>query len=154
MEYGNTVLDRIRAIVFNLLSDKELELVDLTFKREGGSKVLRITADKKGGITVDECAEANGLISQALDEADFINEPYLLEVLSPGLDRPLKTKEDFKRAVGKRIRIYTYVPFGGARDFTGELISADGGTMTVNTGKEDIRIEIDKISKATMAFEF
>ena len=83
------------------------ELIDVTFHRFGGRHILTVTADKAGGITLDDCALISQRLSVFLDEKtsegsanSLIQGPYHLEVVSPGLDRPLKTEKDFSRAIG------------------------------------------------------
>lgn len=78
------------------------ELVDLEYVKEGSSKYLRAYIDKPGGITVDDCAEVSRPFSDKLDEADFIDEAYILEVSSPGLFRPLKKIKTLKEILWKK----------------------------------------------------
>src|SRR3989338_1423962 len=100
------IIDKVRPIISNILSDNKIELVSMTYRREGRDNVLRILADTAKGITAAECARVNEFISEALDREDIIGERYLLEVSSPGLDRPLKTKADFVKELGKKVRIH------------------------------------------------
>ena len=101
----DALTDRVKDIIAPILGDNQIELVGITYKKEGSRKVLRILADKAEGITLEECARMNETISEVLDKADFMEDNYILEVSSPGLDRPLKTKADFLR-----IRARGYVP--------------------------------------------
>lgn len=99
-------LDAIRAEV----EKTGAELVDITFRRMGGRHVLTITADKQGGITLDECAGINQRVGVYLDEreretGEALQGAYDLEVVSPGLDRALKTERDFRRAAGDIVMI-------------------------------------------------
>ena len=126
-----SILDSIRELVSNVLKDNGIELVDIELKGRGGGRILSIAADKDGGITLDECANMSGLISEALDKADMIRDKYLLEVSSPGLDRPLKTSSDFENVIGKMVRVHTYVPIGDRRDLSGELISVAESEMVI-----------------------
>lgn len=145
------LLTRIRDIVSNIFDEHKIELVDMTYRREGGVKVLRILADKDNGITVDECAKMNEIVGETLNREDFINENYVLEISSPGLDRPLKTKKDFARVKGKRIRVYTFAPIDEKKEFVGALETVDEDNITVSSDNAKFtKIPIDKISKATL----
>ncbi len=148
------VLDRIKEIVSKILCDNNIELVDITYKREGRVMVLRILADKEGGITVDECARMNEIISETMDREDFIDEKYSLEVSSPGLDRLLKTKKDFLRVKGKRIRVHTYEPIDGKKEFVGILEAVDDDNIAVSDKDARlIKMPLNKISKATFDYK-
>ena len=146
--------DRLKDAVSNILRGNGIELVDMTFKKEGGVRFLRILADKEGGITVDECAKLNGIIGEALDGEGAISEKYILEVSSPGLDRPLKTKEDFLRLKGKRIRVHTYEPIEGKREFAGVLEAVEDDNISVSEkGSKLTKMPLNKISKATFDYK-
>jgi len=140
------MVERARELIVNLLEAKKVDLVQLTYRREGGRMVLRLLVDKEGGITLDECSSLNEEIGRILDEENLINERYILEVSSPGLDRPLKTKRDFERVMGQRIRVHTYEPVGETRDHKGEVDSVDEENVTVS----GIKIPLAKISKARL----
>ena len=75
----------------------------MEYVREGGSWYLRAYIDKPGGINVDDCETVSRELSDILDEKDFIDEAYILEVSSPGLGRPLKKEKDFKRSLGEEV---------------------------------------------------
>ena len=81
------------------------ELVDVEYVKEAGNWYLRAYIDKENGITVDDCEEVSRALSDLLDEEDFISENYILEVSSPGLDRPLKKEKDFARSIGKDVEV-------------------------------------------------
>lgn len=149
------LLTSIRDRVSNIFNENGIELVGMTYRREGGIRVLRILADTETGITVDECAKMNEIIGEALDREDFINEKYVLEISSPGLDRPLKTKKDFARVKGKRIRVYTFAPVDEKKEFVGAMEAVDESSITVSSDSAKFtKIPIDKISKATLDFNF
>ena len=79
------------------------ELVDVEYVKEGSNFYLRAYIDKPGGITVDDCETVSRAFSDKLDETDFIEEAYIMEVSSPGLGRPLKKEKDYKRSMGKEL---------------------------------------------------
>jgi len=113
------------------------ELVDVEFKKEGSHWVLRIYIDKDGGITLDDCQRASEAISERLDELDPIQQSYLLEISSPGIDRPLTRDKDFIKAKGSLIEIRLYKPREGKKVFQGELLGlVDNELKVLFEGKE------------------
>lgn len=148
------LLERIRDTVIGIFDEHKIELVDLICRREGKVKVLRILADTEAGITVDECAKMNEIISAVLDKEDFIDENYILEISSPGLDRPLKTKQDYLRMKGKRIRVYTFAPIDAKKEFIGALETVDENDIVIsNSDARLTKIPLNKISKATLDYK-
>lgn len=142
-------VDRIKDAISNLLSDKAIELIEIKYRRESGGMVLRLLVDKEDGITLDECTSLNNEIGGILDEKNVIEDKYTLEVASPGLDRPLKTRRDFERVMGKRIYLHTYEPVNDKRDYEGIVLSVDDEKVTV----DNVDIRLDKISKAKLKIE-
>jgi ribosome maturation factor RimP len=82
-----------------------LQLVDVTFGREGGRRLLRVIVDRDGGVDIDTIARISEKVSRRLDLEGFGPGPYALEVTTPGLERPLRRPEDFRRAVGEVVRV-------------------------------------------------
>jgi ribosome maturation factor RimP len=107
-----------------------LELVDLEIAGVNRARVVRVYLDKEGGLGIDELAAANSWVDAALDELDPMNGPYTLEVSSPGIDRPLRTRGHFERFVGERAMIKT-APLGGRGNWTGVLAGVE--TVTTST---------------------
>ena len=123
------------------------ELVDVEYVKEGGNFYLRAYVDKPGGITVDDCETVSREFSDKLDEADFIDEAYIMEVSSPGLGRPLKKEKDFKRSMGEEVEIRTYRPINREKEFYGILTAYDENSVTIDCeGEEKI------FQKADIAF--
>lgn len=142
----------VNKIVEQSLEDKEFELVDVEFVKEGPNNFLRIYIDKPGGITIDDCQIVSELINNKLDEIDPIEQSYFLEVSSPGLDRPLKTDKDLKRNLGKDVELKFYQSVKGKKKLVGELISFNEETIKIlddEIGEIDIlRTNIAKINLA------
>ncbi len=148
------VIERIRELLEPIANERKFYIVDITYRREGGKLALRILADKEGGITMDDCTGLSNELSELLDRKNIIEEQYVLEVSSPGLDRKLNKDEDFAWAVGKRIKVTTYAPLDGKNVFVGVLAGLRDGTIVVSE-KEGISAEIprDKIASARLATE-
>ena len=109
------------------------ELVDLEYVKEGSSKYLRAYIDKPGGITVDDCEIVSRAFSDRLDEEDFIDEAYILEVSSPGLGRPFRKDKDFERNIGEEVELKLFRPVDRKKDFVGLLKAFDKDTVTILT---------------------
>lgn len=101
---------RTEKLVLPLAEKYGYELVDVEFLKEAGSFHLRVYMDKEGGITIDDLAKVNRELSTIMDEKDFIDEAYILEVSSPGLTRPLKKPKDFIRSLGKDVEVKLFQP--------------------------------------------
>lgn len=108
-------------LIAPIIEEHQFELVDVEYVKEGGNWYLRAYIDKPGGITVDDCEIVSRALSDLLDEHDFIEDAYILEVSSPGLGRPLKKDKDFARSIGEEVEIKTFRPIHHQKDFTGIL---------------------------------
>ncbi len=151
----NVIIERVRELTSRLLSEAGVELVELTYRGESGGMVLRFTVDKAGGITIGECGSLNRQIGGILDEANTIEEPYSLEVQSPGLDRKLVKTSDFERTIGKDIYVITYGPVENKREFTGKLkwVGEESIKIEFPSGDE-VNIPRNMIAKAKLHLEF
>ena len=145
------VIEKLKQLAEPIAKARKFYIVDITYKREGGRVVLRILADKEGGITIDECARLNNELSELLDKENVIEEQYVLEISSPGLDRKLKKDEDFLWAVGKRIKVATYAPLDGKNVFSGVLVGLGDGTVVLEENGMSAEIPREKIANAKLA---
>ena len=112
---------RTEAMLMPIVETKGFELVDVEWVKEGANWYLRAYIDKENGITVDDCEEVSRALSDLLDEEDFISENYILEVSSPGLDRPLKKEKDFARSIGKDVEVKLFKAINKEKEFVGIL---------------------------------
>ena len=122
---------KAEALVTPIVEKYGFELVDVEYVKEGGNFYLRAYVDKPGGITVEDCETVSREFSDKLDEADFIDEAYIMEVSSPGLGRPLKKEKDFKRSMGEEVEIRTYRPINREKEFYGVLTAYDENSVTI-----------------------
>jgi ribosome maturation factor RimP len=150
-----SALSRVRDLVQPVLSAMGLELVDLEHRGMGRRSLLRVFIDKPGGITLDDCETASRNLEKVLDVEDPFSGPYTLEVSSPGLDRPLKTEADFRRAAGKRVRLKLAEPLGGEWVLTGNIASVDHGGICLETaGGSPAEVAFDRIRQARLEVEW
>ncbi|MFC3927628.1 ribosome maturation factor RimP [Streptococcus caprae] len=151
-----TIVELVTEVVAPLITEP-YELVDVEYEKMGSDYVLSILVDKPGGIAVDDTADLTDIISPALDniKPDPFPDQYMLEVSSPGLERPLKTKESLEAAVGKYINVSLYKNLEKSKIFQGDLVSFDGQELVINyldkTRKKTITIPYDLVAKARLA---
>ena len=147
------LVKEIEELMSPLLDKEGVELVYILYRRESGKMVLRFLVDMPGGITLAECARLNNQIGKVLDESNIPLENYLLEVSSPGLDRPIKTVKDFLRVVGKKVRILWTKDNKERVTDIGEVKSVDNENVTLAMEGKEEAIPIDKIVKARLDIE-
>jgi ribosome maturation factor RimP len=147
-------IGRVKALADNYLKDHNIELVDVIYRRESPGMVLRLLVDTAQGITLAECEKLNKYLSEVLDKEDAIEGHYVLEVSSPGLDRPLSSDRDFERVVGSELCITTYEPIEGRRSHEGKLASSDNEKIVVESAGKSITIPRKKIAKAVLKIDF
>ena len=123
---------RTEELLIPILEKYEFELVDVEYVKEAGTWYLRAYIDKPGGIAINDCEVVSRELSDLLDQKDFIDDSYILEVSSPGLGRPLKKERDFARSIGAEVEIRTYRMVEGRKEFTGVLEEYDSESVTVS----------------------
>jgi ribosome maturation factor RimP len=125
-------------LVLPIVEKLSYELVDVEFLKEGANWYLRIYIDKPGGIAIDDCQIVSELVSDKLDEVDPIKQSYILEVSSPGLERPLKKDNDFIKFKGEQIEIKLFQPMNGKKVFEGELIELIENIISIKSNSGEI----------------
>lgn len=142
-------------ILLPIIEEYGFELVDVEYVKEGGTWYLRTYIDKEGGISIDDCEKVSRRLSDILDEKDYIDDTYIMEVSSPGLGRPLKKEKDFKRSLGKEVDIRTYRMIDKQKEFTGILKDYDKDTVTIELENETLKtFEKGDIALIRLAFDF
>lgn len=145
-----SVADRAYELLAPLAQERGLELVATEVAGTKGTPVVRVYLDREGGIDLDAIAEANAWISAALEEADPVSGAWVLEVSSPGIERPLRKMEDFARYVGERVAVSTAAPLDGRRRFTGVLEAVEGEQIVIDCDGTSFRVPLDAIAKANL----
>lgn len=121
---------KTEALLMPILDEFGFELWDVEYVKEGSEYYLRAYIDKEGGITIDDCVDVSRKLSDKLDEDDFIDSEYILEVSSPGLGRTLKSDRDFSKSIGRDTDIKLYKPIDKVKEFEGILKAFDNDTLT------------------------
>ncbi|MBI3087776.1 MAG: ribosome maturation factor RimP [Candidatus Omnitrophica bacterium] len=144
----DTQREAVRQLAEPILAGASAELVELNLHRHGGGTLVRLLVDKVGGVTIQDCARLNQLLSQALDEADVIGERYTLEVSSPGLDRPLVSRRDFERAIGEDLDLQLSQPLGSSHQVTGQLLAVQPEAVVISTIAGNVTVPMGSIQRA------
>ena len=145
------MLEKLNRLVGDYLSNQGLELVDLIFRFEGRDLFLRVLVDRpKTGISLDECANLNRQLGDRLDSEELIADRYVLEVSSPGLDRPLTRQNDFIRHMNKQAVFFLKQPVNGKIEWTGAITGVNNGIVDVSVGDSVIGIPLESIIKAKL----
>ena len=130
------------------------EIVDIEFQNGSKHDLLSIFIYKKEGIDLDDCTEMSRNLEKKLDDLDILKNPYYLEISSPGLDRPLKTKDDYRRNVGKEVDLKLYAPIDGKKEFSFVLDKYDDEFVYCNIDGEELKIPIKSISSMKQTIKF
>lgn len=138
-----------------------LELWDVTFRRETGRRILRVTVDRAttgdeaGGVDLETIAEISERLSRRLDLEGFAADtPYSLEVSSPGLERALRDPRHFERSVGQQVKVKTAEPVEGRKVHEGALVSADPEAIVIASEGGELRVRYEDIDSARTVFEW
>ncbi len=144
---------KIEGVIRPFLKEIDVDLVELNVRMIKNDLNIQIIADKStGGITLDECSELNKDIIIFFEEQSVLDEDFSLEVSSPGLDRPLKTVQDFKRVRGREIRILFNDPVDNQWETAGRVAGVQDENVILRTDFQESRIAIRNIKKAVQVF--
>lgn len=150
---------RTEEIVLKVLASgtvpEEIELWDVEYVKEGSDYYLRIYIDKEGGVTIDDCVAVTRAVEPQIDEEDYVEEAYILEVSSPGLTRKLKKDKDYEKSIGKLVKLKLYKAVEGGKEFTGRLKEFDEEKIVITLDDDtDIKaFERSNISSARLEYE-
>jgi ribosome maturation factor RimP len=145
--YKRDIIRRTEEILNEILVDEDIFLVEVDYTKENNIYYLKVYLDTEDGITIDQCSDVSRILSNKLDELDYIEDSYFLEVSSPGIDRPFKTNEDFKRNLNKLIEVNLYAKKNGEKLYVGKLINIE------DKENKEIKFKIDEIAKANKHIE-
>jgi ribosome maturation factor RimP len=152
------LLEKVREIVVPATEAVAYEVVEVEWKREQGSWILRIFIDNPQGgrISHDDCERVSRQVSAALDVSDVIPHHYSLEVSSPGLDRPLRTPEHFRRFIGQKARVRLRLGVEGRRNFSGEIVSVsdEGKAVTLSVDGKEWVLPLADLDRANLEYQF
>jgi ribosome maturation factor RimP len=157
-----SVVEQVRGMAGRIAASYGLEVFDVQFRREGQGMVLRVQIDRPGpaatpddSVSVEDCAAVSRELSAALDVDDVMPSAYTLEVSSPGLDRPLRRADDYRRFAGRRAKLVMRDKVDGHSFFKGYLRGMDGADVLIDAddGKPH-RVPLGVITRANLEVEF
>ena len=153
-EQLESLQSRVVALAEHVAAALGMEVILVEIKGGGGRSVIRTFIDQPAGISLGDCERFSKRLSVVLDVEDWIPFSYVLEVSSPGLDRPLVKEGDFQRFAGKTVKLRTRLPFAGQRNFQGKILGAAEGVigLEVVPGKR-VEIAMADIEKANLIVE-
>jgi ribosome maturation factor RimP len=145
---------RINGLAEQTASSMGMEIVLVEVKGDENRSIVRVFVDQPGGVSLDDCERFSRRFSVSLDVEDWISSRYVLEVSSPGVNRPLVKKADFERFCGSNAKIRTRSPIEGQRNFKGKIVGIAESRLGIEVapGKE-VWIEMADIEKANLMAE-
>jgi ribosome maturation factor RimP len=137
-----------------VLAEDFVELVDVQIQVHQRRRIVRLLVDQPGGVGVSDCADISRRVEDLLDRQDLIPFRYVLEVSSPGVDRPLRKPEHFERFVGERVEVRMIESFGPRRSYAGTLAGLSDGYVRVRpSADEEIRLPLTQIRSARVRID-
>ena len=150
----NEIEKRTEDILIPIAEANGVSIYDVEYVKEAGEWYLRAYIDKPEGVDINDCVNVNHALSDALDEDDFIEEAYTLEVSSPGLGRQLKKDRHLQNSLGKDVELKLYKPRDGVKEFAGTLKSFNDSEVTVTINDKDETFIRKEISVIKLALDF
>ena len=151
---AETIAKKVTSLVEPILEEMDFELVDVMYFSKQGRWVLRLYIDKEGGVTIDDCVRVSGEIGDLIDVKDVVEHEYVLEVSSPGLDRPLKKEKDLIHSIGKKVKLKMDFPLKNRRNFTGYLKDFRNGMLYLEVDGDVVELSWADVGKANLVYEF
>ena len=148
------VTEKVEFLLRGAVEEQGLELVHVQYLSRQRSPLLRVYIDKPGGVTLEDCQTVSRQAGVLLDVEDLISDRYVLEVSSPGLDRPLFRVEDYLRFSGREVRLVTRQKIDSRRKFTGYIRELRDGVVELNCQDKTYQIPFGMIAKANLVYRF
>ncbi len=144
------VNEKLWNIVEPVVTGLGFDLIGIEHLQQGRFSVLKVFADKSGGINLDECATISRQLGTVLDVEEAITGAYNLEVSSPGIDRPIFRVQDFSQYIDEDVNLRLTAPVDGRRKYKGQLIKVDADMLTIVVDKKEHEIALNNIEKANV----
>ena len=154
MSRAKTYETRTEEILIPIVADAGVEIYDVEYVKEGSDWYLRVYIDKPEGVNINDCEVVNRALSAKMDELDFIDDAYILEVSSPGLGRALKKERHFEKSIGQEVEVKTYKAIDKEKQFVGILQSYEDGVITISTEKKEMKFEKADVASVRLTFDF
>ena len=148
------ILAKVEEKLMPIINDNNYELVDVEFVKEGPNKYLRVYADKEGGITIDDCELISRALEGELEKDDFIEQAYILEVSSPGIDRVLKKDFEYTKYKGRLVEIKLYKPIDKVKQLQGNLVGLIDDKIVIEENGNEIAFDRKDVASCRLAVIF
>ncbi len=145
---------RTEELLEPIAGEAGVSIYDVEYVKEGGEWYLRAYIDKPEGVNIGDCERVSRALSDRLDQEDFIEEAYILEVSSPGLGRTLKKDKHLQMSIGQEIELKTYRPVDGQKEFKGILKDFDKETVTIETDGAPKTFARSEAARIRLALDF
>lgn len=154
MSKKETYETKAEELLLPIAEANHVDIYDVEYVKEGNEWFLRAYIDKEGGVDINDCVAVSRALSDKLDEVDFIEEAYTLEVSSPGLGRTLKKDSHFEKSLGEEVELKTYKPIDKQKEFAGILKAYDAGSITIETEEREMVFAKTDVAIVRLALDF
>lgn len=154
MSKNSEIISNIKEIALKHAQEQGYEVVDVDYKIGNKHDLLSIYIFRKEGIDLDDCSNMSKAIEEDLDNMDLLKNPYYLEISSPGLDRPIKTSDDYRRNLNNEVTIKLYTPIDNKKQIEGKLIGYDSEKVQIELEDKTIELPIKSISLMVQTIRF
>lgn len=154
MSKKETYESRTEELLKPITENAGVEIYDVEYVKEGGDFYLRAFIDKPDGVNINDCEQVSRALSEALDEKDFIEDAYILEVSSPGLGRTLKKEKHLEKSIGEEVEVKTYKPIDKCKEFKGILKAYDENSITIEAESKELVFARADIALIRLALDF
>ena len=154
MSKGKAVENRTEELLAPIAEENGVEIYDVEYLKEGSDWYLRAYIDKPEGVNIQDCENVSRALSDKLDEVDFIDDAYILEVSSPGLGRTRKKDKHLEKSLGEEVELRLYKPRDKQKEFMGILKSFDADSVIIETEEEEKVFARSEIALIRLAFDF
>ncbi len=148
------IIKKVEEYVMPIIEQNNYELVETEFVKEGANYYLRLYIDKEGGFSINDCEIVSRYLEQKLEEDDFIDKAYILEVSSPGIDRVLKKDSEYVKYKGRIVDIKLYKPIDKVKEFQGELIGLVDDKIVIKEDNQEISFNKKDVAICRLAVIF
>ncbi len=150
----NDNINKISTLIAPIIKEEGCELLDVEIVSENGKKIVRLFLEKEGGVALGDCSKVSHAIEDILAVEGLISGGYSLEVSSPGLNRPLKTKEHFQAVLGEMVCVTTIEKIDGRRKYRGLLKKIEQDDLIIHVDNQDFTVPLSMLSKANLEYNF
>lgn len=154
MSRRETYEARTEQLLLPIAQEAGVEIYDVEYVKEGSDWYLRAYIDKPEGVNIGDCEKVSRALSDQLDELDFIEDAYILEVSSPGLGRTLKKDKHLEKSLGEEVEIRLYKPVDKCREFAGILKRFDTEQLVIETAEKEMTFARKEIALIRLALDF